>query len=164
MILQRDNLPLFSWQDDHPAGGLQPVGNPSAPPPQNPCSPPADSPPAELESVRLILSTCITRSKAKTAPAIAAAAGLWTECTPQDRGTKVRQLIRTWYELLAVDGHVLIATSAGFYYTADPEELAHYDQTMQSRIHETALTLRRTRLQARVAAGMQHLGRGRWTR
>ena len=64
---------------------------------------------------------------------------------------------------MARPGYVLIASSLGFWYTDDPEELAHYDATQRSRIREIAITLKRTRLQARTSAGLTHHGRGRWS-
>lgn len=99
-----------------------------------------------------------------TAPAIAAAAGLWPDLSRTERGTRARQIIRTWYEHFARPGLVLVTSSIGFFYTDDPADMSGFDATTRSRIRETANTLRRTRLQARVVAGMQHRGRGRWER
>lgn len=135
-----------------------------APPPtRNPYSTAADVPP-EADALRAALTACVGRANAMTATQLAAAAGLWPECTPADRGTKARQVMRTWYEHMARPGYVLIALSSGFYYTSDPEDLSRYDATMQSRIRNTAETLRRTRLQARTCIPtFTHHGRGRWS-
>lgn len=146
---------LFTW-------AAQQRCNAAAPRRQNPCRVDAEPPPEAL-AIRDVLADRRGRERAITAPRIAAAAGLWPDHRDADRGTKARQIIRTWYEHMALDRYVLIASSAGFYYTDDPEEMAHYDATQRSRIREIAITLRRTRLQARTSANLIHHGRGRWT-
>jgi len=135
----------------------------SAPPMQNPCTPPADPPP-ELAAIAAVLTRCVRRPCAMTAPAIAEAAGLWPQLQRAERGTRARQIIRTWYEHLARPGYVLVASSIGFFYTDDPEDMSAFDATTRSRACETFGTLRRTRLQARTSGAMQYRGRGRWER
>lgn len=146
-------LDLFTWSAGRGC-------NVSAPPPQNPCRAPAD-PPAEALQIRDIISDHIGRTQAITAPQIAMAAGLWMDLRDADRGTRVRELISTWYELMLVPGYVLVADSAGFFLTSDPEDLSHYDQSLLSRIREIALRDRRVRLAAKTAGFIYH-GHGHW--
>lgn len=97
-----------------------------------------------------------------TAPSIAAAAGLWQDRSNQDRGTKVRDLITTWYEAMLRPGRVLVSGPSGYWHTADPDEISHYDRSLTSRIREIAIRNRRLRCAAKTA-GLIHHGRGRWS-
>jgi hypothetical protein len=132
-----------------------------APAPQNPCTLPADPPPEALQ-IHDILYRCIARRYALTAPRIAEETGLWPHTTPADRGTKVRELIAVWYEAMLVPGMVLVSDSCGYWHTADPEEISHYDRSLLSRIREIARRDRRLRMAARTA-GLTYHGHGHWS-
>lgn len=162
--------PLRAALDRSPAG---PIGDlftwaehqgrkPAAPAPQNPCTLPADPPP-EAAAIRSVLAAHTTRSSPITAPAIAAQAGLWPDLRDVDRGTRVRDVIRDWYEHLLIPGHILVASGAGYWHTTDPDDLSHQDASLLSRIRGDAHRLRRIRVAARLA-GFVHHGRGRWSR
>jgi len=149
-------LELFAW-------AVQSRREISAPHQQNPCTLSVDPPP-EAMLIREVLVHHIGRDHAITATSIAIAACLWPDRRSQDRGTRARQIVRTWYEHFALPGYVLIALDAGFFYTADPADVAQYENTTLSRLHLTALTLRRTKLQALTSAHMTRASRGHWSR
>lgn len=132
------------------------------PPPQNPCTSPA-APPPEALLIAAVLADRRGRDAAITAPRIAAAAGLWPDLRDADRGTKVRELIATWYETMLVDGYVLVATSDGYFLSDDPEDIAHYDHSLQGRLRDIGWRLHRVRLAARRAGFVYH-GHGDWER
>lgn len=148
-------LDLFAWTE-------QTGRSVAAPTPQNPCKAPADPPPEALQ-IRDTLIPHVGRDHAITAPQIAQDAGLWPDLRDADRGTKVRELIATWYETMLQPGLVLVSTSSGFFHTSDPDDLTHYDRSLLSRIRKIALRDRRVRMAARTA-GFVHHGKGNWAR
>lgn len=153
--IETAGLDLFAWSQQKTA---KPV---VVAPPRNPFLPSAE-PPQEAGWIRAVLQQRRCPQDAITAPRIAEAAGLWPDQSQAARGVKVRELIATWYESMLVPGCVLVSSERGYWHTDDPEALAHYDRSLQSRIREIALRLRRVRLAARTA-GYTHHGKGRWT-
>ena len=134
----------------------------NAPVPHNPCTLPTDPPPEALR-IAQVLASHTGRDAAITAPEIARVAGLWPNLSDADRGTKVRALISVWYESMLQPRLVLVSNSDGFFHTADPADLSHYDRSLLSRIREIALRDRRVRMAARTA-GFVHHGHGQWSR
>lgn len=147
-------LDLFAWTER--AGRSV-----AATPPQNPCKLPADPPPEALR-IRDVLSRHLGRDHAITAPRIAAEAGLWPTLLPADRGTKVRELISTWYATMLQPGLVLVADSAGFWLTNDPEDITHQCQSLRSRGKEIYRRERNIRMAA-LTAGFTYHGQGNWS-
>ena len=141
---------LFSW-------AVQQRRTVRAPVPQNPCKLP--DPPPEAMAIRAALRGALSMADAMTAPRIAAAAGLWPELRPADRGTKAREIMTVWYEHIQEPGRVLIASTCGYWHSDDPAEITAYLRTLRSRARETFSRHRRARIQAQHA-GMRHLGRG----
>lgn len=135
----------------------------AAPLPQNPCRLPADPPPEALQ-IRDVLWQAICRRHAITAPAIAAAAGLWPDLRDADRGTRVRELITVWYEALQMPGRVLISDSCGYWHSDDAAEISHYHQSLISRIREIGSRARRVRLVAQATGRYVYHGHGHWAR
>lgn len=145
------------------AHALRQHRDPVAPPPQNPCTLPADPPPEAL-AVCDVLWQAICRRHAITAPAIAAAAGLWPDLRDADRGTRVRELITTWYEAMQMPGRVLVSGSCGYWHSDDAAEITHYHQSLISRICDIATRARRVRLVAQATGRYTYHGRGHWAR
>lgn len=141
---------LFAW-------AVQSRRNVVAPAPQNPCTLP--DPPPEALAIREALRGALSMETAITAPRIAAAAGLWPDNRPADRGTKAREIMTVWYEHIQEPGRVLIAGTCGYWHSNDPVEVTAYLRTLRSRARETFSRLRRARIQAQFA-GMQHIGHG----
>lgn len=108
------------------------------------------------------MASHVGRGHTITAPSIADAAGLWPTLRPADRGTRVREIITTWYEAILIPGHVLVSDSSGYYHSSDPDDVAHYHCSLLSRIREIALRTRRVRLAAQTA-GLRYHGRGHWS-
>lgn len=165
----RDTGPLHLSGDAAVAGldlfvhALQQHRDPVAPPPQNPCTLPADPPPDALQ-IRAVLARHVGRSTAITAPAIAAAAGIWPDLRDADRGTRARELITVWYEALQLPGSVLISDSCGYWHSDDPAEISRYHQSLISRIREIGSRARRVRLVAQATGRYSYHGRGHWAR
>lgn len=134
----------------------------AAPLPQNPCRLPADPPPEALQ-IREVLATHVGRSAAITAPAIAAAAGLWPDRRPEDRGTMVRELVAAWYPAMLQTGLVLVAASEGYWLTSDPADVSNQCQSLRSRQREIGHRERNIRMAAKCA-GMIYHGHGHWAR
>ena len=132
-----------------------------APVPQLPCHVPADPTP-EATAIRQVLARCIGKANCVTAPNIAARAGLWPDLRPADRGTRAREVIRTWLEFMAIRGHVLIAGSQGYWHSNDPKEIEKYLRTLHSRAMTTLDRYKRTRIITQAVPHFRHIGHGRF--
>ncbi len=118
-------------------------------------------PPPEAVAIAGVLVTHRDRGHAITAPRIAQEAGLWADLRDVDRGTRVRELITTWFEAIQIDGHVLLASDSGYFHSSDPAEVTRYCRTLRGRAMLTMVRYRRVRIQAQ-SVGMVHRGHGQW--
>lgn len=149
-------MDLFDWAEQHGCRA-------DAPAPQLPCTVPADPTP-EAIAIRRVLAQCIGKENRATAPTIAARAGLWPNLRPADRGTRAREVIRTWLEYMRLEGHMLIAGSEGYWHTSDPDEMTKYCSTLRSRALGNFSRLRRSRAIGRLVPGVKYVGQGRFVR
>lgn len=132
----------------------------AAPPPQPACTPPAAAlpPPPEFAAIWSILERHHGAAAAITAPAIAAAAGLWPHLSTADRGTRVREVLSQHQDVWPWP---VCGDSTGYYLAATPDELTHACATLRSR---GVACLRRFASLRRAArrVGFDYLGHGRW--
>jgi len=134
-----------------PESAPQPVCNPPAAPPQ-----PTIALPNEFAKIWQVLKTHRGASAAITAPAIAAAAGLWTDIPKDQAGTQVRKILELTQDAWPWP---IVGDSRGYYLAATADELSHYDANLTSRL---AGLFRRRRSHRRTASrcGFEHLGHG----
>jgi hypothetical protein len=146
--------PLFAWAPQAPCMA-------SAPAAQQACTDASAGGvdvPAEFAPIWAVLARHRGQAAAITAPAIAAAAGLWPDVATVNRGTRVRKVLElaqdVWPEPLCGD-------SDGYYLAATAEEIAHAYANLTSR-GKCIFRRRRSLRRAARAAGWQDLGHGRW--
>lgn len=115
--------------------------------------------PDDFRLVIQVLASHVGADLAITAPEIAAAAGLWPDMAPANRGTKVRKLL----ELHQDDWPwPICGDSRGYYFASTADDLTHYCASLRSRAICDLRRFATTRRHAR-RAGFIYLGHGRWS-
>jgi len=147
---------LFTWAEScrpQETGLHTPGIAPAVPLPSQEKTPP------EFLAIIAVLESRRGPEAAITAPAIAAAAGLWTTLSPVNAGTKVRKVLEMCQDLWPFP---ICGDADGYYRAEKAADLTHYCANLRSRAlcnFRRFATVRRTGRRD----GFVYLGRGRWT-
>jgi len=145
-------LELFEW-------GVAQNRELRAPHPHAPGHKPAEGLPPEFHAIADVLRHHQGASHSINAYDIAIAANVWPQASRESRRCKVREIIRSHM----MDFKFLVLGCTTGYYTADsPDEIAHYERSICSRIREMSIRLRDVRRKA-SEQGFTRIERGHWT-
>jgi len=145
-----EQLDLLSWRPPP-----QPACKPIAPDPQPACNLPL---PADLLAIFRVLDSHQGAASAITAPEIAAAAALYTDSSPANRGTRIRKLLEQYQDAWPWP---ICGDANGYYRAATAAELSHYCANLRSRAMCDLRRFATVRRHGR-RAGFTYLGKGRW--
>ena|GEM_PF-5288845 len=144
-----EGMDLFAWADRKRVATLAP---------QNPRRADAATLPPAFHQVSAVLDRHRGAARAIRAIDIARAIGMLPQGDEDSRRCAVRRIIRQHMDDFPWP---VMADSSGFYVPATPDEVAHYDASLMSRIRKTGARLAAFRRQARTA-GFDYRGQGRW--